>query len=1612
MTVVCEGSLTLIDQSDARPITAFIGANKSLQQIVEVAESVSTYTPNWSTSPLTLTASVYSGNTSDITTTSAASNMKWWSSVAGSQNAPIATGRTYSITSNLSLSTPTVTYYFACDVYNSVTLLTTTVVCSTTVSVTTKGQNAVWLTVRGNTNLPPAASGTKNATAITATLFRAGAADESGITYQWWADNGTDQIDAARAGVAADFGLVSTAAWPTMPSAGVGSIGSGIPAAGAWTSLNTLVVHEDAIQSNAVFTVKAKDASGATYITSFTLTDVDDPFSSQLVSSQGDKLVNGVGSTQLYCLMYKKGTKLTDLSTYSFTYTPYDKDGKRSAFVDIASIADVPAAGVGVDANTSGASASFTVDTNINLAVGDIVKLVTVAGVAKFFEVGTAVTGGKTFSIRTPVTNTWLSYGSPSTSEFVDGQLFLCVATRTKTGGVSSDTANAISITGDDIDTKMVVFCSTYRGSKMITGSQYTIIDANDGLSIASSPATLALPSKNGVDAILTGNSVKLSVKNKTTDETAGWKFYVKDLFSGTTYHDSSNATVRSGMGKTSGALSSNVIIFDTLPSGASTTVTLGAWKRGAVDLEYALQITLAGAGKGAAVSVPVYSASLSSPSTVLKSDETGVVESYANAVTNVTVFRGATDDTANWVFTRTAVSGVTSAMTDANTLAVTGLTVNSATITLTGTRTEQVNLITNSSVFSEWTQGNTTVANVSSIISPAGDKTTYRVYESATDTSVATARTVEVAGTNSAQMGGNLTASIYLKQGSRRYVLVRLVNAAGGYTQQYGVLVDLKNGEIINTIETGGAVVSFAEVEPVAGWWRVVFTGNVSGSTAKAYMRLSSSTDAGDTSVSGSNQYYFVWGAQIDAGGGAPFNPIAAPISLKYSIAKSNAGVNARTLVLSASSQVFKVGGDKVATPDVITFTAALQNVTGTPTFSVVAGSAVISASGNTATLDYDDMVTSSVTVKAVLGSLSDTITVVKVEAGNGSPAYTLVASNQAHTLPASSGGTVSSFAGASNTLTVYKDGVDDTANWDWTKTDTNVTSSLSGSTVTVTAMTASSTSGYVDIIGTRDDPINILPWDKAEDFTNWTAIRSSVVASSITDPIGGTGAYVIHEDTSLATSHYVRCSGLTFKANTAYTFSVFVKNWNRPSGTFRTGSNFLGGTATPYIYFDSSTGKITASGNVTASGIERSGSGWYRVWFTATCTTAITDGYVDLWTAIGNSGTVDGADMGFRMFGCQVTASTSLLPYTFVAPQLKTRFSISKSKAGVDGADGVNGQRGSRWFYVAITGTAYSTATATTTASVNGGPVMMDTVVEYNSSAGFSETRYWNGSAWIVVNTIIDGNLLVKGSVGADTFDGGKMNVGKYIASSNWNGVINSSGVITTPGTQGWIIVSGNGTTVPSTMEIDAANIRGTLTAAQIVAGAITTVKISDGAVTSDKLADNSVTLRKMLDGFNHSFTLTGSSGTQYTSASIGTYTYSGNTFTINGQLDIDIVLAATGGTELGVLGYSVEVDVKIKIGTAGFVGNVKFTQPATHQQYIDDLSLSTSFPISGARKSTDTTVKLVSGTTYNVYLVYIVKIVLNGGASTNNATQAMIAYPRAITSTGKLLLVELQK
>jgi hypothetical protein len=86
-----------------------------------------------------------------------------------------------------------------------------------------------------------------------------------------------------------------------------------------------------------------------------------------------------------------------------------------------------------------------------------------------------------------------------------------------------------------------------------------------------------------------------------------------------------------------------------------------------------------------------------------------------------------------------------------------------------------------------------------------------------------------------------------------------------------------------------------------------------------------------------------------------------------------------------------------------------------------------------------------------------------------------------------------------------------------------------------------------------------------------------------------------------------------------------------------------------------------------------------------------------------------------------------------------------------GTNGTNGTNGQRGSVQASRAVTTAAWSDAEAAAAISSAGygSPVILDQVTLFNGAASFAETRFWTGSAWLVYQTKINGNLLVDGTI-----------------------------------------------------------------------------------------------------------------------------------------------------------------------------------------------------------------------------------------------------------------------
>ena len=113
----------------------------------------------------------------------------------------------------------------------------------------------------------------------------------------------------------------------------------------------------------------------------------------------------------------------------------------------------------------------------------------------------------------------------------------------------------------------------------------------------------------------------------------------------------------------------------------------------------------------------------------------------------------------------------------------------------------------------------------------------------------------------------------------------------------------------------------------------------------------------------------------------------------------------------------------------------------------------------------------------------------------------------------------------------------------------------------------------------------------------------------------------------------------------------------------------------------------------------------------------------------------------------GATVTASVTDAYGTYSESVAIAR--ILNGTTGTAGTDGSDGTRGSVTAYA--TGSVWSDATANSKiTAVTGSSIKVigDTVTISNGTS-FAETKYWSGAAWVSPGVIIDGNLLVNGTV-----------------------------------------------------------------------------------------------------------------------------------------------------------------------------------------------------------------------------------------------------------------------
>jgi len=167
-------------------------------------------------------------------------------------------------------------------------------------------------------------------------------------------------------------------------------------------------------------------------------------------------------------------------------------------------------------------------------------------------------------------------------------------------------------------------------------------------------------------------------------------------------------------------------------------------------------------------------------------------------------------------------------------------------------------NMVTYSEDFTQWVNTNTTDAVDTSVTAPDGTNTATKI----TDDSTNAAHNVKLfVGTDSSD---TFTLSCFVKKGDFSYFIIVLRLLVNG-NNSYGKF-DLDNLSN-NTTYGDGTNRSQTVTEYPNGWYRISFTTTFSAASTDVNSHIHLTASGGDTSYSGSGNYNYIWGAQLEAG-------------------------------------------------------------------------------------------------------------------------------------------------------------------------------------------------------------------------------------------------------------------------------------------------------------------------------------------------------------------------------------------------------------------------------------------------------------------------------------------------------------------------------------------------------------------------------------------------------------------------------------------------------------------------------------------------------------------------------------------------------------------------
>ncbi len=531
------------------------------------------------------------------------------------------------------------------------------------------------------------------------------------------------------------------------------------------------------------------------------------------------------------------------------------------------------------------------------------------------------------------------------------------------------------------------------------------------------------------------------------------------------------------------------------------------------------------------------------------------------------------------------------------------------------------------------------------------------------------------------------------------------------------------------------------------------------------------------------------------DGAAGAAGAP-GAPGAAGAAGAAGTPGANAQLLVLASTAQAYTFNSAGTATPasQTVSCTALLANLAGTATFTCTrydaAGTMIdtptMGGSGNTRTLTVAQFGTAArAVVQATLSGFTDQITLVRLQDGAagapgamgtpgaagatgaaGQNAVVGYLTNEAHTVATASDGSGGSYTAAGGTFKVFNGLTDVTTSATFT-----VFSSAGITGLAITAAGVYSLTNTTADLGTAT--LRAVYAGVTIDKV-YTIARSKAGAAGATGAAGSPGA----AGTPGAAGAPGAAGSPAVAAVLSNEAAVFAAD---ASGAV---TSYAGNASTIQVYV----GITDDTSNWTPSIVSSAGITASRVGYTVTVDSmaAGTDtGYVDITVARAGYGSITKRfSVSKSKAGAAGSAGTPGSPGATGAqgPQ------GIQGPGGATGATGPQGQRGSIEAYRAIAGTAWSDseANAAISAAGYGSPVVLDRVTLQNAGSSYVESRYFNGVNWLTWSALVNGNLLVTGSVGASALSVTQLsaitaNLGT-ITAGNISGVGGSfSGVLT---------------------------------------------------------------------------------------------------------------------------------------------------------------------------------------------------------------------------------------